>query len=110
MRFKKDDAVIEAGQAHARIYHIVRGRCRVETEGWCGSVCSLCDHRFVEEEVLVNGVVSKQHQVVGVCGSGEMFGEKTFLFGGEASASVYADWVDGETEVTRKERECVCVC
>jgi hypothetical protein len=33
LRLKKDEIVIEEGQSHARIFHIVRGRVRVETEG-----------------------------------------------------------------------------
>ncbi len=87
LRFRKDEIVIEEGQSHARIFHIVRGRCRVETE----------------DEVLVDGVVTRQRQIVGVCGVGEMFGEKTFLFGGSATASVYADSNEGDTEVRKQE-------
>jgi CRP-like cAMP-binding protein len=56
-----------------------------------------------KDEMLVDGVVTKQRQVVGICVVGEMFGEKTFLFGGSSTASVYAD-SEGETEVRERRK------
>jgi CRP-like cAMP-binding protein len=81
MKLRSGDIVIEEGQVVAKIFQVLRGRCRVETE----------------DEVIVSGVVTTEVHVAGRVEVGEMFGEKSFLFGGTTTASVIAE-VD-ETEV-----------
>jgi CRP-like cAMP-binding protein len=85
-RYQAGEVIVKEGTLVAKIFQIVRGKCRVEME--------------VEE---IQGTTSKKStQVVGRMSVGEFFGENSFLFGGTATASVMSHSQETELHILDK--------
>ena len=79
----KGKVVLSEGDESNKIFLLERGKCRVESH----------------PDVVLNGVVTKSTNIVGYMGAGELFGERSLLFGGHASASVIVHTQEAEIRV-----------
>lgn len=78
--YQVGEKIFSEGESVSKIFQITRGRCRVE----------------MESEVIQDGAVVTKNQVVGYMAAGELFGERSFLFNGTATATVFASAKDTE--------------
>lgn len=81
--YQANECIVEEGKTGARIFQLLSGRCRLETEA----------------DVMQGGVMTRTRCKVGSLVPGDIFGEQMYLFGGSSPVSVVADADNTEAQV-----------